>query len=248
MRYILSICLGFAAQFLLAQNVHYFKAHMGPKMDKYEVVGNQNVKALTHLNVGAGVAMGKRFTENIFAEAGIYKNDYSAKFEVTTLDDNGEELKAFSDKLYPTFSTTQLSVLVGYRMELSEKWSWYTQGGIQGIVSKKLDREGSQSILDTARNESSGAKEAIKLITYSNGFGAGSLLFRGDVGVFKRLSPSLSIDVSLSGRFSTLNLNEFDIEYTKENSDKHQAKLLTNGVNLSLYIGLRYRINNYTDK
>jgi hypothetical protein len=64
------------------QTIDYFRVHMGPKIDRYTVTQNDNVRAKLHMDVGAGVYVGKLITEQFYGEIGLVKNDYSAKFEI----------------------------------------------------------------------------------------------------------------------------------------------------------------------
>ncbi len=246
MRILTSLLLLAIINISYAQTIHYFRVQMGPKMENYKVLNNDNVKALSHVDVGAGLLVGKRFTENFYAEAGVFKNDYSAKFEITTKNQDGIELKSFSDQLYPTFSTAQAGIFGGYRSEYSEKWTWYAQGGVQSTLTKKLEREGSQFFYEIAKNEASGDEEQIEVITFSNGLGPGNLIFRADAGLYRSVSEHLAIDMSVSGRFSNLVFNEFEIEYFSQSEpQKKRAVLQNNAKSFSFSIGLKYKINDY---
>ncbi|PCJ66395.1 MAG: hypothetical protein COA58_06355 [Bacteroidetes bacterium] len=226
--------------------LHYFRVNMGPKLEQYVVNGNSNVTSIPHLDVGAGLYIGRRFTENIYAEVGLIKNDYSARLEITSQNMAGEELKSFSSQLYPTFSSVQVGLLGGYRLPLSEKWTIYGQGGFHLFLNKKLTRTGSQFFKEPARNESGSYEEDIEVIAFSNDFEPGNIIFRGDVGVYRQISKSLSLDFSVSGRFSNLPLNEFKIEYSSfSNSTKQQAVVANKGVALNLIFGIKYQINKY---
>jgi hypothetical protein len=227
-----------------AQTIDYFRVHLGPKIDRYTVTQNDNVRAKLHMDAGAGVYVGKLITEQFYGEIGLVKNDYSAKFEIDVIQPNGTVLTGFGNQLYPTFTTTQLSLAAGYRYPLSKKVTLYGQGGFNVIVNKKLSREGSQTFTEEVRNDQFGIKDEIEVITYSNGFGPGGFVFRGDVGAFIHVGKDLFIDLSLSARSSSLVLNEFDIEYIAESdSQKRGARLSTKGTGFGLYLGIKYRIS-----
>jgi hypothetical protein len=236
----------FAQEDSSKSKVHYFRANMGPKLEHYVATGNANVSAYPHMDVGAGFYLGKRFTERVYAEVGLIKNDYSARFEITSQNMAGEELKSFSKELYPTFSSVQVGLLGGYRLPLSEKWTVYGQGGVHFFLSKKLTREGNQNFKDAATNEKNTYEETMNVTTFSNAFEAGNLIFRADAGVYRRVSETLSIDISVSGRASNLPLNQFTIEYTSfSNSTPQQAEFTNKGVAINLIFGVKYRINKF---
>ncbi len=226
------------------QTIDYFRVHLGPKIDRYTVTQNDNVRAKLHMDVGAGIYVGKLITEQFYGEIGLVKNDYSAKFEIDVIQPNGTVLTGFGNQLYPTFTTTQLSLAAGYRYPLSKKVTLYGQGGFNVIVNKKLSREGSQTFTEEVRNDEFGLTETLQVVTYSNGFGPGGFVFRGDVGAFIQVGKDLFIDLSLSARSSSLVLNEFDIEYIAESdSQKRGARLSTKGTGFGLYLGIKYRIS-----
>jgi hypothetical protein len=226
------------------QTIDYFRVHLGPKIDRYTVTQNDNVRAKLHMDAGAGIYVGKLITEQFYGEIGLVKNDYSAKFEIDAIQPNGTVLTGFGNQLYPTFTTTQLSLAAGYRYPLSKKVTLYGQGGFNVIVNKKLSREGSQTFTEEVRNDEFGLTETLQVVTYSNGFGPGGFVFRGDVGTFIHVGKDLFIDLSLSARSSSLVLNEFDIEYIAESdSQKRGARLSTKGTGFGLYLGIKYRIS-----
>jgi len=226
------------------QTIDYFRVHIGPKIDRYTVTQNDNVRAKLHMDAGAGIYVGKLITEQFYGEIGLVKNDYSAKFEIDVVQPNGTILTGFGNQLYPTFTTTQLSLAAGYRYPLSKKVMLYGQGGFNVIVNKKLSRNGSQTFTEEVRNDEFGLTETLQVITYSNGFGSGGFVFRGDVGAFIHVGKDLFIDISLSARSSSLVLNEFDIEYIAESdSQKRGARLSTKGTGFGLYLGIKYRIS-----
>lgn len=234
-------CLSFAG---FSQNFHYFRVQMGPKSEKFEVTGNDNVIAQNHIDVGAGFMLGKRFNENLYAELGMYKNDYSSKFEVLSLNKDGEELSSFSDKVYPSFSSAQIGLNGGYRYEFTEKWTGYFQVGVQTFLSRKIEREGSQLHIEIAKNNESGYEEEINLTTYSNGLEAGNLIFKGDVGFFRVISKELALDFSVSGRTSNLPMSSYKIEYnTFSELEKKRAEITNYGKSFGFYIGLKYKFN-----
>lgn len=226
------------------QTIDFFRVHIGPKIDRYTVTQNDNVRAKLHMDAGAGIYVGKLITEQFYGEVGLVKNDYSAKFEIDVVQPNGTVLTGFGNQLYPTFTTTQLSLVAGYRYPLSKKVTLYSQGGFNVMVNKKLSRKGSQTFTEEVCNDEFGLTETLQVITYSNGFGPGGFVFRGDVGAFIHVGKDLFIDISLSARSSSLVLNEFDIEYIAESdSQKRGARLSTKGTGFGLYLGIKYRIS-----
>jgi hypothetical protein len=110
----LLLCILLLSQATFAQSTYYIKASMGPKLEQYKVVGNSNVQALQHLDVGAGASVGKLIRPNIYAELSIWKNDYTSKLAITSYNTEGEELTGFTNQLYPTHSSAQLGGMVGY--------------------------------------------------------------------------------------------------------------------------------------
>ena len=194
MKKLLTIILLFSSSLLVAQNLHYFKINIGPKYESYKVSGNEKVNALFHMDAGASIYLGKRFTENVYAEVGLLKNDYSAKFDVTTMGLGSREYRWFYQDLYPTFSSTQVALNVGWRQPYSQKISFYGSAGFQLFLSKKLRREGSQQHTRESTEEVNGVKETIDLYTFSNGFEEGNVLFRADLGTFIKVSKFLFVD------------------------------------------------------
>lgn len=228
-----------------AQGLNYFKVHMGPKIESY-TSDAPNAKGLINVNAGAGVSVGKLFTEQVYVELGLYKNDYSARYELTSVLANGQEVKTAGSSIYPTFSTTQLASIVGCRFNPGFNWQAYAEAGLHFFVARKLDREGSSTYNETAQNDETGDATELSIIEFSNGLEPGNLLFRGNVGVYRALNERLSLDISISGRISTLPLNEFQVDYTEINSpnqNKQTARFSTNGAQIGLYFGIKYNIN-----
>lgn len=248
MKKILTILLLLPSSFLFSQNLHYFRLNIGPKFEKYNVTGNENVNALFHMDAGASVYLGKRFTENIYAEVGLLKNDYSAKFDVITKNDLGTEYRWFDEDLYPTFSSTQLALNVGWRQPYSQKVSFYGSAGFQTFLSRKLVREGSQEHVRQSIIEVEGEFEQFTMYTFSNDLEAGNVILRADVGTLIQVTKSLSVDLGLTARAATNTLNEFEIEYTSTSENEPKtATLSTNGAGMIFNIGVKYQIAEFTD-
>lgn len=248
MKKILTILLLFPSSLLLAQNLHYFRLNIGPKFESYKVSGNENVSALFHLDAGASIYVGKRFTENIYAEIGLLKNDYSAKFDITTQNNAGTEYRWFDEDLYPTFSSTQAALNVGWRQPYSQKVSFYGSAGFQTFVSRKLVREGSQQHIRESVIEVDGVKEAIEIYTFSNDLEAGNILLRADIGTLIQVSNSLCVDLGFTARSAISSLNEFQVEYASlSEPEVKTATLSTNGAGVTLNIGVKYQINKFVN-
>lgn len=247
MKKLLTIILLFSSSLLVAQNLHYFKINIGPKYESYKVSGNEKVNALFHMDAGASIYLGKRFTENVYAEVGLLKNDYSAKFDVTTMGLGSREYRWFYQDLYPTFSSTQVALNVGWRQPYSQKISFYGSAGFQLFLSKKLRREGSQQHTRESIEEVNGVKETIDLYTFSNGFEEGNVLFRADLGTFIKVSKFLFVDLGFTARSATDVINEFQIEYTSfSESEKKTATLRTHGAGFMLNVGVKYQIAKFS--
>lgn len=252
-RFILFFLILTISGFLYAQEgatndakLHYLRVSLNPKMEQYKTSGNKNVETLPHLDVGASIYLGKRFTPKVYAEVGLQKIDYSARFQIKTRSIEGEELIAFDKQLYPTFSSVQMAMLGGYETRLSEKWSVYTNAGINFFVTRALDREGSQFYDEIAKNEDSGYEEPIDVTTYSNGLEGSNIFLRADLGFYRQVSKTLFLDISVTGKTSFASVNEFKIEYSSESNKAPQiATFETNGSSLSLNLGVKYRINKY---
>lgn len=248
MKKILTILLLLQSTFLFSQNLHYFRLNIGPKFEKYNVTGNDNVSALFHMDAGASVYLGKRFTENIYAEVGLLKNDYSAKFDVITKNDLGTEYRWFDEDLYPTFSSTQLALNVGWRQPYSQKVSFYGSAGLQTFLSRKRVREGSQEHVRQSVIEVDGEFEDFTMYTFSNDLEAGSIILRTDVGTLIQVSKTLCLDLGFTARAGTNTLNEFQIEYTSSSDDvPKRATLSTSGAGIILNIGVKYQVNKFSN-
>ena len=226
--------------------LHYLRVNLSPKLEQYKASGNENVEALPHLDVGASIYLGNRFTPKIYAEVGLQKIDYSSRLQITTYNVDSEELKAFDKQLYPTFSSVQMALLVGYESRFSEKWNVYGAAGINFFVSRSLDREGSQFYDEMAKNDETGYEEPIAVYTYSNDLEGGNILMRADLGLYRQVSKTLFLDMSIAAKSSFTPINEFEIEYTSNsNTNIQRARLETRGSSVSLNLGVKYRINKY---
>ncbi len=230
-----------------AQTINYFEFEMGPKVDRYNAVGNKNVKGLLPIGIGAGVSLGKMLSEKSYFEVGLFKNDYSSNFEIISRDLEGQELTSKINRLYPTFSSTQLALMLGHRLRLSEKWTIYGEAGAHLFVNRRLDREGSLGINSKTQNDESGYEENIYVTIFSNGFESGSFLLRLNMGCYRDISETMAINFSISARGSSVVINEYEIQYTTDSEPQNQnAKLQTNGDQLGFYLGLKYRISSFS--
>lgn len=246
MKYLISSLLLLTSSLCEAQLLNYFKVQMGPKYDIYNGDGGT---AIPHVNVAAGATLGKLFTENIYAEVGVYKNDYTANIQLTDRDLNEVPYTTNEKILYPTFTSTQLGGLVGYRFPIDaydDDWIIYVEVGVHNVFNKKLSREGSQTLSVPASTNDGFTEQPMDVIIFSNGNESGSLIFKGNMGVYRKLNENLAADISISGRFSNLPLNEFQVEYALNGSNKQNAIFTTDGTQLGLYIGLKYTINKYS--
>ena len=139
----------------------------------------------------------------------MQKIDYSSRLQITTYNVDSEELKAFDKQLYPTFSSVQMALLIGYESRFSEKWSVYGAAGIIFFVSRTLDREGSQLYDEMAKNDETGYEEPITVYTYSNDLEGGNILMRADLGLYRQVSKTLFLDMSIAAKSSSTPINEF---------------------------------------
>ncbi len=247
MKKLLTLLMLFSSSLLIAQNLHYFRINLGPKYESYNVSGNDEVNSLFHMDAGASIYLGKRFTENIYTEVGLLKNDYSAKFDVNTIGLGNHKYRWFNNDIYPTFSSTQIALNMGWRQSYSERVSFYGSLGFQLFLNKKLRRVGSQQYVRESNIEYDGARETIEIYTFSNGFEGGNVLVRADVGTFIQVSKFLFIDLGLTARGATDVINEFQIEYTSlSEPEKKTATLRTDGVGLMLNFGVKYQIAKFS--
>ena len=243
MKKIIAVLLVCLTTPLMAQKLHYFRVNLSPKFENYTVTGNENVNALFHMDVGASVLVGKRFTPNWYGELGLLKNDYSAKLDILTQNNLGADYRWFDEDLYPTFTSSQLLLNGGYRHAHSQLVSFYGGVGLQIFLSKKLSRDGTQLHIRESVIEVDGVREQIAINTFSNGLEAGNFLVRADAGIFLKVSKSLSVDLGVTARTSTNSLNEFEIEYSSTSQpEKQRAVIATSGAGLSLNIGFKYQI------
>jgi len=243
MKKIITLLLICQSSMLFAQHLNYFRLNIGPKFENYNVAGSDEVNALLHLDAGASIYFGKLFTENIYAEAGLIKNDYSAKFDITTVGLGGQEYRWFDQDLYPTMKTTQASLSLGWRQPYSHKVSFYGSAGFQMFLSKKLSREGSQQHIRESIVDVDGQKESIEIYTFSNGFESGNLLLRADIGTLIQVSKTLWVNLGVTARSAVDPINEFQVEYTTlSNQANKTATLSTNGAGLVLNLGVKYQI------
>lgn len=229
---------------LSAQNVHYFRVNMGPKFEQHQIVNTQQVRMLPHIDVGAGIYLGKRFSEEWSAEVGLLKNDYSARFEIDTRNIQDEEVVAFENFVYPTFTSYQLALLGTYRFPTDRRWSYYATAGVQLFIKRSLSREGTLILTDEINPEEEPVEE-FDMVVYSNGFESGNLIFRADLGAFYAVNEDLSLDISLTARASNLLVNEFSMEYSNFNGSifEKDIHIRNSGKALQLSLGIKYRIN-----
>jgi hypothetical protein len=244
MKYLILIIITTISLSSFGQNLHYFRIHMGPKMEFHSIQNSSNVEMVPHIDVGAGFYLGKRFTKNISAELGIIKNDYSARFQINTQNLAGNDVAVFRDKVYPTYSSYQLGILGSYRGNLSEKWVAYGKVGFHIFLKKELDRTGSEFFVEEISTDGS-FSESMDVTLYSNDFEGGILVFRGDAGVYRNISDDLALDLCISGRVSNLPVNQFSLEYQQNWNVPEKNILITNSAaSLGFYLGIKYKINN----
>jgi hypothetical protein len=111
------------------------------------------------------------------------------------------------------------------------------------FLTKKLEREGSQLYQEITGNEKSGYKENLDVIAFSNDLEGGNLIFRGDVGLIRKINKDFSIDVSVSARASNLVVAAYEIEYfTSSQPQPRRAKIENSATGFGLYVGLRYNL------
>lgn len=246
MKFIFTTLCSFAFLGLHAQSINYFEFEMGPKLESYQAVGNDKVKALQPISVGAGFSLGKMLSENSYVEVGLFKNDYSSNFEIISLNTEGLELTSEVNRLYPTFNSTQFAMMLGHRLRLSEKWTIYGEAGTHLFINRRLDSEGSLDISSKTRSNETGYEENIYVTTFSNGFESGSYLLRLNIGAYHDISETMSINLSLSVRGTSTIINEYEIQYfTDSEPQNRNAKLQSNGGQLGFYLGLKYRLSSF---
>ena len=228
-----------------AQTIHYFRVNMGPKLEMFQVSNPANLEMLPHVDVGAGVYLGRRISENFSAEVGVVKNDYTARFQIQTKNPEGEEVNLFSNSLYPTYSSYQVALLGQYRLPLNENWSIYGSAGFHAFLTKNLDREGILTENETIYASNGDEVDNMELIYFSNEFEGGNLIFRADAGVYRRISENISIDLSFSGRAASQTVSEFTVEYSSNLGASAKNILISNkATSWGLNLGIKFKINN----
>lgn len=230
----------------MAQKINYFRLEVGPKYDRFQVSGNQNVEPQWHTDVSAGIFLGKRFTESAFAELGVVKHDYVSKVEIATLNTNGDRLVTFGDRLVSTFNSVQLGLIGGYEWAIKPRVNAYAKAGFQIFINKTLSQEGSTAYIEEAKNTVIGYAEPIEVTVFSNGIEAGNLIFRGDVGMNYYFGNNVFLEASISGRAGNTMLSEYEIQYQSQSMQGPlRAKVRTSGQSIGFYLGVRYRIADF---
>ncbi len=112
---LLTIILLFFSSLLVAQNLHYSSINLGHKHESYKVSGNNEMSALFHFGAGASMYLVKHFIVNLYAEEGLLKNDYLAKFDMITMGSGNVEYRWFNRYLYSTFGSIQM--VLNFRVE-----------------------------------------------------------------------------------------------------------------------------------
>ncbi len=227
-----------------AQNVHYFRINMGPKMEFHQLENAKHLELLPHVDVGAGFYLGRRFNQNLSAELGILKNDYSVKFQIPVQNISGDEVLVFKDRIYPTYTSYQIAALGSYRKYLSEKWMVYTNFGMNLFLNKKLDQTGTEIISEQIQRLEEPV-ETVDVTLYSNGFEGGFLIFRGDFGFYRNINDDMAIDFGCSARASNLAINEFNVAYAQNVGPRSETgvSIVNKGTALGIYFGIKYKIN-----
>lgn len=214
-------------------------------MEFHSIENEQAVNILNHIDVGAGIYGGKRFTKNFSVELGVIKNDYSSKFDISTTYDK-IPVRAFENFVYPTYTSYQLGVLGNYRKALGENWALFGQAGFHLFISKKLSRDGSVFTNSELVDSVGGVLRQFEMITYSHNMEAGNLIFRGDLGLYYNVSSSLAIEMSISGRMANLPIHSFKIDYDLNDANPgKQVKITNSGKSLGLQLGIKYVVNSY---
>ncbi|MFT5348713.1 MAG: hypothetical protein ACI9M3_001754, partial [Bacteroidia bacterium] len=74
----------------------------------------------------------------------------------------------------------------------------------------------------------------------------GNILMRADLGLYRQVSKTLFLDMSITAKSSFTPINAFEIEYTSNsNTTVQRARLETRGSGVSINLGVKYRINKY---
>lgn len=228
----------------MSQTIDGLKFQMGPKIDKFYAETGQ-VEMLPHLDVSAGLFLYKELVENWRLNIGIIKHDYSAKFQIKVNDANtGREETFFKNYVFPTYTSYQLGIMPSYRHMITNDLAVYGSAGVLLYLSKKLSRTGiderTEELIDPDMNQLS----ALTLTTYNNSFNSGNFILRADAGLLIGLKEYLALDISLNGRFSTLEHGGFKLEYTDDQGvNRGEDRIYTKAGGVGMNIGLQLQFN-----
>ncbi|MBR9860349.1 hypothetical protein GYB22_06295 [bacterium] len=239
-----------------AQQLDYLRFTMGPKVENYNVADHPNLVPLMHLDVSAGLYIGKYFTESFSAELGVVKNDYSAKYQFELNDPSlNREQVYFKNYLYPTMSTYQLAVSGAYRSYLANliglnndpskkmRTTVYFQGGINFFLNRKLSKEGSEVQEEAIIDENGNQISSFRMITCCNTKEAGNFLLRADIGINYALNNYLLLDISAQVKGATLPVSSFKVEYLDENQNQQIAEFSSKAFGIGLNLGIKIELN-----
>lgn len=240
MRGLIFVIFGLLSWSVNAQNLHYLRFSMGPKFEFSSIENAQDIELVNHLDAGAGIYLAKRFNEQVAAEIGLLKNDYSVRLQARTDDD----LIAFENHFIPTYTSYQLGLMGNFQKQMNDKWIAYSVAGFQLFLTKRLSREGLVETSENLVDEDNFILRRYAMSSYSYGFESGNLIFRGDLGLVRKLSPVLALDIAVSGRAANLPIHSFKVNYDLDNMQVGENVVITNtGRAINVLLGIRYTIN-----
>jgi hypothetical protein len=210
---------------------------MGPKYEHYNFTNPQKISPLNHIDVSAGIYVGKYFNENWSAELGLIKNDYSSKFSLVTDDGN-----FFDGFVFPTLNTYQAALLAGYNKRYSEKVTFYSKLGVQFFLNRKLNSKGANEIGENKVDQDGNITSTATLVTYRNTLGPSNILGRLDLGLYYWVNENLALDISVLAKGSTLEVNSYGLNYTYDNVTVENIFASTKGSSIQLNFGIMYSI------
>lgn len=220
------------------------KFQMGPKIDKFHST-SEAVEMLPHVDVSAGIFVYKEINEDWRIHLGVVKQDYSAKFQIPVNDVNtGNDEVFFKNYVFPTFTSYQLAIMPSYRYMINADLAVYGSAGLMLYLSKNLSRTGVEEKTEALVDEDLNELSSMTLTTFNNQFASGNYLIRGDIGLLYGIKEYLALDVSINGRFSSLEHGSFDLKYTDDSGiNTGEDRIYNKGLGMGLNVGLQLKIN-----
>ena len=243
MKYLFLTILLFICAYTQAQIIENLSLQLGPKIEFYSSESGR-VDLIPHMDAGFGITAGKSIQENWELRLGFYKRDFTAKYEVRQFEDaSGKEEVYFENYAYPGFSSYQLAVMPSYLTYLSQSTALYFSAGLMMYLSKKLNREGTDTRTDVIVDADQIPLSSLEMTTYGNQFEGGNFFIRTEVGFLKSINEYLAFDLSMNMNFSSLEHQSFKLEFTDDLKGKTQDRIYTKGLGLGLNIGVKINLD-----